>query len=199
VKILNVKHSNENNLKKNSHIENNPIVSYDQLPMYDLFLSQVTDYLNDKFVGEGFTNNIIQNYIKNEAISRPEDKKKRGYTKKHIIQLVLLSYMRPVLTTEEIKKVFSLAFNDINNDEDDIISWEEAYKVFSAIQYDNFHTFLDKIVNYNIDSSDELLKLMNIEGEDEERIKVFLLVLFLVSEASAIKKIAQNIVDKFNN
>jgi len=196
---LNVKHSNENNLKKNSHIENNPIVSYDQLPMYDLFLSQVTDYLNDKFVGEGFTNNIIQNYIKNEAISRPEDKKKRGYTKKHIIQLVLLSYMRPVLTTEEIKKVFSLAFNDINNDEDDIISWEEAYKVFSAIQYDNFHTFLDKIVNYNIDSSDELLKLMNIEGEDEERIKVFLLVLFLVSEASAIKKIAQNIVDKFNN
>ncbi|MCL2323653.1 MAG: DUF1836 domain-containing protein [Oscillospiraceae bacterium] len=196
---MNVKHSNENNLKKNSHIENNPIVSYDQLPMYDLFLSQVTDYLNDKFVGEGFTNNIIQNYIKNEAISRPEDKKKRGYTKKHIIQLVLLSYMRPVLTTEEIKKVFSLAFNDINNDEDDIISWEEAYKVFSAIQYDNFHTFLDKIVNYNIDSSDELLKLMNIEGEDEERIKVFLLVLFLVSEASAIKKIAQNIVDKFNN
>ena len=196
---MNENHSNENNLKKNSHIENNPIVSYDQLPKYDLFLSQVTDYLNDKFAGEGFTNNIIQNYIKNEAISRPEDKKKRGYTKKHIIQLVLLSYMRPVLTSEEIKKVFNLAFNDINNDEDDVISWEEAYKVFSAIQYDNFHAFLDKIVNYNIDSTDELLKMMNIKDDEVEKIKVFLLVLFLVSEASAIKKVAQNIVDKFNN
>ena len=192
-------HSSEKNLKKNSHIENNPIVSYEELPKYDLFLSQVTDYLNDKFAGEGFTNNIIQNYIKNEAISRPEDKKKRGYTKKHITQLVLLSYMRPVLTTEEIKKVFNLAFNDINNDEDDIISWEEAYKIFSAIQYDNFHIFLDKIVNYNIDSTDELLEKMDIKDEEVEKIKVFLLVLFLVSESSAIKKVAQNIVDKYNN
>ncbi len=195
---MNENHKYNNSLKKNSNIEQNPIVNFDQLPEYDLFLSQVTDYLNDKFAGEGFTNNIIQNYIKNEAISKPEDKKKRGYTKKHIIQLVLLSYMRPILTTEEIKKVFNLAFNDINNRADDIISWEEAYKVFSAIQYDNFHTFLDKIVSYNMDSTDEILKMMNIKDTEVERIKTFLVVLFLVSEASAIKKVAQNIVDKYN-
>ncbi len=188
----------EKNLNKIFNLDSNPIVNYEELPKYDLFLSQVTDYLNDKFIGEDFTNNIIQNYIKNEAISKPEGRKKRGYTKKHIAQLVLLSYMRPVLTTEEIKKVFNLAFNDINNSADDIISWEEAYKVFSAIQYDNFHVFLDKIVNYNIDSTDELLKMMNIKSSDVERIKVFLLVMFLVSEASAIKKVAQNIVDKYN-
>lgn len=198
MKNLNENHKYNNSLKKNSNIEQNPIVNFDQLPEYDLFLSQVTDYLNDKFAGEGFTNNIIQNYIKNEAISKPEDKKKRGYTKKHIIQLVLLSYMRPILTTEEIKKVFNLAFNDINNRADDIISWEEAYKVFSAIQYDNFHTFLDKIVSYNMDSTDEILKMMNIKDTEVERIKTFLVVLFLVSEASAIKKVAQNIVDKYN-
>jgi len=188
-----VKNLNENN----SYIERNPIVSFDELPEYDLFLSQVTDYLNDKFEEEGFTNNIIQNYIKNSTISRPEDKKKRGYTKKHIIQLVLLSYMRPVLTTEEIKKVFHLAFNDINRTEDDIISWEEAYNAFLEIHYDNFNYFLDKIVHHNYDKTDELLKAMDIEEADVERIRVFIHVLFLVSEASAIKKVAQDIVDKF--
>ena len=55
-----------------------------------LFLSQVIDYLNDKFVDEKFTNNIVQNYIKSEVITKPEDGKKRGYTKMHLIQLVLL-------------------------------------------------------------------------------------------------------------
>lgn len=30
-------------------------VSYEDIPKYDLFLSQVIDYLNDKFVDEKFT------------------------------------------------------------------------------------------------------------------------------------------------
>ena len=100
----------------------NSLISYNDLPQYDLFLSQVIDFLNDKFTEDKYTNNIVQNYIKSEVITKPEDGKKRGYTKLHLVQLVLLSYMRPVLTTEEIKKVFSLAFNEINDRNDDIIS-----------------------------------------------------------------------------
>lgn len=109
-------------------------VSYEDIPKYDLFLSQVIDYLNDKFVDEKFTNNIVQNYTKSEVITKPEDGKKRGYTKMHLVQLVLLSHMRPLLTTEEIKKVFRLAFNEINDRSDDILSWEETYKTFTQIQ-----------------------------------------------------------------
>ena len=94
---------------------NGSMISYDDLPKYDLFLSQVIDFLNDKFSDDKYTNNIVQNYIKSEVITKPEDGKKRGYTKIHLVQLVLLSYMRPILTTEEIKKVFSLAFNFLGN------------------------------------------------------------------------------------
>ena len=115
-------------------ISENSIIPYEELPHYDLFLSQVIDYLNDKFEDDKYTNNIVQNYIKSEVISKPEDSKKRGYTKLHLAQLVLLSHMRPVLTSEEIKKVFRLAFNEINDRDDDIISWEDAYKFFSDMQ-----------------------------------------------------------------
>lgn len=52
------------------------MISYDDLPKYDLFLSQVIDYLNDKFVDDKYTNNIVQNYIKSEVITKPEDGKK---------------------------------------------------------------------------------------------------------------------------
>lgn len=62
-------------------ISENSLISYEDLPKYDLFLSQVIDYLNDKFMDENFTNNIVQNYIKSEVITKPEDGKKEDILK----------------------------------------------------------------------------------------------------------------------
>nr|WP_272508978.1 DUF1836 domain-containing protein [Clostridium ganghwense] len=177
-------------------ISQNSLVSYDDLPQYDLFLSQVIDYLNDRFEEEKYTNNIVQNYIKNEVISKPEDGKKRGYTKLHLAQLVLLSYMRPILTTEEIKKVFALAFNEINDRSDDIISWEKAYKVFDEIQNESFDNFLN-IETFNEDKLGKFIDESELKKDDEERISVFLLVMSLIAQASATKKLAKKIVDKY--
>lgn len=172
-------------------------ISYDDLPKYDLFLSQVIDYLNDKFENEKFTNNIVQNYTKSEVITKPEDGKKRGYTKMHLIQLVLLSYMRPVLTTEEIKKVFSLAFNQINDRSDDILSWEEAYKTFVQIQEESLDDYLITSLTHE-EKLEQLVKEFHLEEKDEERIKIFLLVLSLIAEASVIKKLVQKIVNEYH-
>ena len=173
------------------------LVSYDDLPKYDLFLSQVIDYLNDKFVDEKFTNNIIQNYTKSEVITKPEDGKKRGYTKMHLIQLVLLSYMRPLLTTEEIKKVFRLAFNEVNDRSDDILSWEETYKTFTQIQKESLDDYLITSLNHE-DKLEEIIKNFDLKDKDQERIKIFLLVLSLIAEASVIKKLVQKIVKEYD-
>jgi len=171
-------------------------VSYEDFPKYDLFLSQVIDYLNDKFVDEKFTNNIVQNYTKSEVITKPEDGKKRGYTKMHLIQLVLLSYMRPLLTTEEIKKVFRLAFNEINDRSDDILSWEETFKTFTQIQKESLDDYLITSLNHE-DKLEEIIKKFDLKDKDQERIKIFLLVLSLIAEASVIKKLVQKIVKEY--
>ncbi|MCY6354771.1 DUF1836 domain-containing protein [Clostridium sp. ZS2-4] len=177
-------------------ISQNNLVAYDDLPQYDLFLSQVIDYLNDRFEEEKYTNNIVQNYIKNDVISKPEDGKKRGYTKLHLAQLVLLSYMRPILTTEEIKKVFGLAFNEINDRSDDIISWEKAYKIFDKIQNESFDDFIN-IEAFNEEKLKKFIAESNLNQEDEERILVFLVVMSLIAQASATKKLAKKIVDEY--
>jgi hypothetical protein len=179
-------------------ISESGIIPYEELPQYDLFLSQVIDYLNDRFDSDNYTNNIVQNYIKSEVISKPEDSKKRGYTKLHLAQLVLLSYMRPILTSEEIKKVFRLAFNEINDRDDDIISWEKTYKIFSDIQKDSFDDFVKK------DFCDKaklqkVIDALDLKESDEERIELFLMVMTLVSQASAIKKLVQKIVSDYEN
>ena len=175
----------------------NSMISYSDLPQYDLFLSQVIDFLNDKFIEDKYTNNIVQNYIKSEVITKPEDGKKRGYTKLHLVQLVLLSYMRPVLTTEEIKKVFSLAFNEINDRNDDIISWEDAYKIFVEIQKESYDSFLSNPIG-NEEKLDEIMNSLELEEKDEERIRIFILVISLVAQASVIKKLVQKIANEYD-
>lgn len=176
----------------------NSIVNYEDLPKYDLFLSQVIDYLNDKFQEEKYTNNIIQNYIKSDVILKPEDGKKRGYTKIHLAQLTLLSYMRPVLTTDEIKKVFRLAFNDINDKSDDIVTWEKSYEIFSELQKHVFTELFSKDY-FEEEKLKEILKDFNLKKDEEERITVFLTVMMLIAQASVIKKLAQKIIDEYGN
>lgn len=175
--------------------ENN-MVLYEDLPQYDLFLSQVIDFLNDKFTEDKYTNNIVQNYIKSSVISKPEDGKKRGYTKLHLVQLVLLSYMRPILTTDEIKKVFSLAFNEINDREDDIISWETAYKLFADIQKQSYDSFLGNPIG-DEEKLNEMVKGLNLDEKDQDRIRVFILVISLVAQASVIKKLVKKIAREY--
>lgn len=177
-------------------MSNNTIIGYEELPKYDLFLSQVIDFLNDKFPDDKYTNNIVQNYIKSEVISKPEDGKKRGYTKLHLVQLVLLSYMRPVLTTEEIKKVFTMAFNDINNREDDIISWEKAYSIFSETQSESFKKLLENS-SITEESINNVISELNLNDKDKNSINTFLVVMSLIAQASAIKKLAQKIIKEF--
>ena len=158
----------------------------------------VIDFLNDKFVEDKYTNNIVQNYIKSEVISKPEDGKKRGYTKIHLVQLVLLSYMRPILTTEEIKKVFSLAFNEINDRSDDIIDWETAYKLFFETQEESFDKHLNATA-INDEKLDSIIKELELDEKDENSIRTFVIVLSLIAQASAIKKLVQKIVKEYHS
>lgn len=179
-------------------IAKDSIISYDDLPKYDLFLSQVIDFLNDKFSDDRYTNNIVQNYIKSEVISKPEDGKKRGYTKIHLVQLVLLSFMRPVLTTEEIKKVFRLAFNEINDRSDDIITWETAYKIFVGTQSNSFKEYLNTPA-VDEEKLNEVIKELELDEKDENSIRTFVIVMTLIAQASAIKKLVQKIVNEHHS
>jgi len=168
-------------------------LSLNDFPKYDLFLSQVIEFLEDLFNDETYTINIIQNYIKSDVIAKPHHGKKKGYTKIHLIQLVFVSYMRPVLSTEEIKKVFNLAFNDINNREDDIITWETAYDLFYEIQKNQAKSSSNLIIDEK--KLRGYVDELNIREEDKERIFVFISVLALVAKASFIKNTAKELIN----
>ena len=172
----------------------NSLLKLEDFPKYDLFLSQVIEFIEDLFNDETYTVNIIQNYIKSGVIAKPYQGKKKGYTKIHLIQLVFVSFMRPVLTTDEMIKVFHLAFNDLNDREDDIITWETAYELFYEIQKDQMK--IDP--NMVIDEAHLKKVVFNlpITHEEKERILIFISVLALVSKASFIKNTAKDLITK---
>lgn len=170
-------------------------VSLEEMPENDLFLSQVINFLNEHFPEERFTSNIIQNYIKSEVITKPFHGKKRGYSRMHLIQLVFLCYMRPILTTDEIRKVFALAFNEINKPEDDIISWEEAYEMFLAI-YEVTRNGDDLPTNWAESEIDGYIDALKINKDSYEQIRQFIQVLILVARATDLKRRAQTIISQ---
>ena len=104
--------------------------------------------------------------------------------------------MRPILTTDEIKKVFSLAFNEINDREDDIISWETAYKLFADIQKQSYDSFLGNPIG-DEEKLNEMIKGLNLDEKDQDRIRVFILVISLVAQASVIKKLVKKIAREY--
>ena len=75
-------------------------------------------------------------------------------------------------TTEEIKKVFRLAFNEINDRSDDIIDWETAYKLFFETQGESFDKYLDATA-INDDKLDSIIKDLNLD-EKWDKLKVYL-------------------------
>lgn len=190
--------STENISKMIDEISKSSVVSFNDIPSYDLFLSQVASYLNEKFEDETFTTNIIQNYVKSEVVSKPFDGKKRGYSSSHLIQLILISYMRPIFTQEEIKKVFRLAFNNINDHDDDVISWENAYKAFTSFQSEVVKDFSKNEVP-NEELLTNLLKDYDIENDDEEKIFVFLVIMSLTAQANIITKVVKKLIKEYEN
>lgn len=104
--------------------------------------------------------------------------------------------MRPILSAEEIKDVFNLAFNDINISTDDILTWENTYKIFTELQKESLKNFTEK----NKQMKEKLTKIIkenNIDEENFERIFVFLTVLNLIAQASTCKKMAERIVEDY--
>lgn len=174
----------------------NTLLHLDDFPKYDLFLSQVIEFIEELFNDETYTVNIIQNYIKSGVIAKPYQGKKKGYTKIHLIQLVFVSFMRPVLTTDEIIKVFHLAFNNINDREDDIITWEVAYELFYDIQKEQMQTNPNMVIDEV--RLKEIVYDLPITAEEKERILIFISVLTLVAKASFIKNTAKDLITNAN-
>ena len=83
----------------------------DDIPNIDLYMDQVTTYLNDKFAATKrrdddklMTKTMINNYAKSRLLPYKEKKK---YTKDHIMVLIMIFFFKNVLSINDVTKLLT--------------------------------------------------------------------------------------------
>lgn len=91
------------------------------LPNIDLYMDQVTTYLNNKFSATKrytedklLTKTMINNYAKSRLLPSPEKKK---YSKDHIIVLTMIYFFKNVISINDVTKILTpMVENYFHND-----------------------------------------------------------------------------------
>ena len=92
------------------------------IPNIDLYMDQVTTYLNDKFANTKrheddklMTKTMINNYVKSRLLPSPEKKK---YTKDHMMVLIMMYFFKNIISINDVNKLITpLLDSYFHNDE----------------------------------------------------------------------------------
>lgn len=83
----------------------------DDIPNIDLYMDQVTTYLNDKFANTKrheddklMTKTMINNYVKSRLLPSPEKKK---YTKDHMMVLIMIYFFKNIISIDDVNKLIT--------------------------------------------------------------------------------------------
>ena len=83
----------------------------DDIPNIDLYMDQVTTYLNDKFANTKrheddklMTKTMIKNYVKSRLLPSPEKKK---YTKDHMMVLIMIYFFKNIISINDVNKLIT--------------------------------------------------------------------------------------------
>lgn len=94
----------------------------DDLPNIDLYMDQVTTYLNNKFIATKrhendklLTKTMINNYAKSRLLPSPEKKK---YSKDHIIILTMIYFFKNVISINDVTQILSPLIEKYFHNED---------------------------------------------------------------------------------
>ncbi len=165
--------------------------TWDALPDIDLYMDQVITYMerqlsvfakkqDDKRSVPSITPSMINNYVKNEMIPRPVQKK---YTREHLAYLLAICHLKQVLPLSDIAGIFR------HQAENSTIS--ELFNLFKGIQEETLHLVSERVRDtVNTAASDE----SEISFNDSMR----LLALKLSMEANASRIAAEFILSRLD-
>ena len=181
-------------------------IKLSDIPDLDLYIGQVETFLSNKLghlkrsdQDKILTSTMINNYTKDNLLMRPT--KGKQYSKQHVILMILLYYLKQILSLDDIGKVFKNVLKDMSTTEDDVIPLEDIYSVFVELKRDELENYNNTII-WNLSAIRGKTKTVNSlspEDKEEDLVKAewFLVVIMLVAQAHAQKRLAEKIIDTY--
>ncbi len=163
------------------------------IPDIDLYMDQVTTFIDNKLGSEKrnkkdklLTKTMINNYSKAKILAPSKNKK---YNKEQMIQLILIYYLKQILSIGDIEDLFTPLFHA---SEDNSTLIEDIYCTYLQAKINNV-----KNVSAMLKDNEDLIVQVgaNLEENKKNKVQLIATAMLLTSQAQAYKRTAEAIID----
>ncbi len=173
---------NEKKLSKiMEKINGEMVIRSSDIPSIDLYLDQILTLVGENAenaVSASLTKTMINNYSKAGLIKPVKGKK---YSKEHVVQMLLMCYLKGVLSIGDIKRIFDGAYSNKSFNGNNLISVYDRFLDVRTTEkelWDNIISHLTKENSLDIKkSNDFLIILLSIVSFSDYLKKAALLML----------------------
>lgn len=165
------------------------------IPDIDLYMDQVTTLIDKKLGNEKrekkdklLTKTMINNYSKARILTPSKNKK---YNKQQMIQLILIYYLKQVLSISDIHDLFKPLLGSESKNEALV---NDIYDVFLQIKKNSMENVTDILEEMTGLINDAAIMKQENMAQD---IQMLLTVLMLAAQAQACKRTAEAIIDEY--
>jgi hypothetical protein len=173
-------------------------ISISDIPDIELYMDQVTTFIDNKLKyhkrtlkDKILTKTMINNYTKSKILLPSKNKR---YNRQHMILLILIYYLKQILSISDINLLFAPLFKSIASSNDGADYLESLYNGFLQIK-ENSADELKDILSLKLEQIND--KAEEFPDELKETSRILLTVLMLVATASIQKRIAEKIIDDY--
>jgi hypothetical protein len=170
-------------------------IKVNDIPDIDLYMDQVTTFIENKLGDEKrdkkdklLTKTMINNYSKAKILTPSKNKR---YNKQQMIQLILIYYLKQVLSIGDIHDLFKPLFENEGKDKNLINDIYNSFLSFKKDSMKSASNMLEEMTAVIADSTD------NKEVQENEDVQMLLTVLMLAAQAQACKRTAEAIIDNY--
>lgn len=173
-------------------------ISISDIPDIELYMDQVTTFIDNKLgyhkrtlKDKILTKTMINNYTKSKILLPSKNKR---YNRQHMLQLILIYYLKQILSINDISTLFAPLFKNMAASKVGTDYLGSLYNGFLQVKSDSIEASKD-LLSQKLKLIDE--KTQEFPEESKESTKLLLTVLMLVATASIQKRIAEKIIDDY--
>lgn len=181
-----------------NHMEERQPISASDLPNIDLYMDQVTTFMNshlehskrypeDKIL----TKTMINNYAKNRLLPPPDKKK---YSKDHMLLLIFIYYFKNILSITDIQKLLTpMTRRYFQNEDGTDMSWLYSHIMGQEpLQAKRIGEDIRRL------SEDALNIFLDADAGDQEYLQLLSMVALLSCDVYMKKQLIEKLIDSFD-
>lgn len=167
----------------------------ESIPNIDLYMDQITSFMDTQLADSKrheadklLTKTMINNYTKNDLLPPPNKKK---YTKEHLLTLILIYYMKNILSISDIRTVLDPITSKYFGKDGDYNMADIYSEIFRMEEEESTKLLKEFSKKYSIAKD----TFKEFPEEDQEELQTFSLICLLCFDIYMKKRLIEKLVD----